>query len=95
MRKRRNGTIAQWKGKDGRSKSIRCWWDKRGSFGKWWLFPTVHIDHVFDPLTVSFHFLKFNIEYHSVMSYTVDEFKEMLNKRGVDISKAKPGYFEL
>ena len=94
MRKERNNKM-QWKGKNGRTKSISWWWDKKGSLGKWWLLPTIHYDHVFDPLRITFHFLKLNIEYHSVMSYTVDEFKEMLHKRGMDINKAEPGYFEL
>ena len=83
------------KGKNGRTKSITCWWDKRGSLGKWWLIPTIRYERVFDPLSVEFHFLKFNIRYHSVMRYTGEEFKEMLKKKGVDTSKVTPGYFEL
>ena len=94
MREKRNNRI-EWKGKSGRTNSIAWWWDKRGSFGKWWLIPTIRYERVFDPLSIEFHFLKFNIRYHSVMRYTVEEFKEMLKKKGVDVSKATPGYFEL
>ena len=94
MRKERKNYWS-WKAKNGRTKSIHIWWDKKGSLGKWWLIPTVHYDHVFDPLTISFHFLKLNIEYHSVMRYTVEEFKDLMKERGVDLSKAEPGYFEL
>ena len=94
MREKRNNRI-EWKGKSGRTNSIAWWWDKRGSFGKWWLIPTIRYERVFDPLSIEFHFLKFNIRYHSVMRYTGEEFKEMLKERGVDASKATPGYFEL
>ena len=93
MRKKNNSI--EWKAKNGRTKSISWWWDKHGSLGKWWLVPTIRYEHVFDPLSVEFHFLKFNIRYHSVMRYTGEEFKTMLKERGVDMSKATPGYFEL
>ena len=80
-----------WKGKDGRTRSIRWRWDRN----TWYILPTVHYEHVFDPLTITFHFLKFVVEYHSVMRYTVEEFKDMLKNRGTDITKAEPGYFDL
>lgn len=94
MRKERKNSI-QWKANNGRTKSITWWWDKRWSLGKWWLIPTIRYERVFDPLSIEFHFLKFNIRYHSVMRYTGEEFKEMLKKKGIDASKATPGYFEL
>lgn len=94
MRKERKNYWS-WKAKNGRTKSIYICWDKKGSLGKWWLIPTIHYEHVFDPLSITFHFLKFNIEYHSVMRYTVEEFKDLMKERGVDLSKAEPGYFEL
>ena len=50
---------------------------------------------MFDPLTIEFHFLKFNIRYHSVMRYTAEEFKAVLKEKGFDASKVQPGYFEL
>ena len=94
MEKKRNNSV-EWKGKNGRTKSITWWWDRRGSLGKWWLIPTIRYEHVFDPLSIEFHFLKFNIRYHSVMRYTGEEFKTMLKEKGMDVSSAQPGYFEL
>ena len=94
MRKERKNKM-QWKGKNGRTKSISWWWEKKGSLGKWWLIPTIRYEHVFDPLSIEFHFLKFSIRYSSVMRYTAEEFKEMLKERGMDVKNATPGYFEL
>lgn len=84
-----------WKGRNGRTKTINCFWSKKGTIGKWWLIPTVHYDHVFDPLTITFHFLKFEIVYHSVMQYTIEEFKKEMGKKYVDVNNVEPGYFEL
>ena len=94
MRAKKKNRI-EWKGKSGRTKSIAWWWDRRGSLGKWWLIPTIRYEHAFDPMTIEFHFLKFNIRYYSVMRYTVEEFKTILKEKGFDTTKAQPGYFEL
>ena len=91
MRKHRKGVIAQWKGKSGRTNRLRCLWCPSE---KWWIIPTIHIGRVFDPLTITIHFLKLNLEYHSVMSYTIDEFKQVLKDHNMNINKTETGYFE-
>ena len=75
-----------------RTKKLRAYWSKNGF---WHVFPTINYEHMFDPLTIRFHFLKFVIEYHSAMSYSIEEFVGMMKERGVDFSKMQAGYFEI
>lgn len=93
MGKKRKGTIARWKSKGGKTNTIRAWWC---TDGKWWVVPTIHYEHVFDPLTITFHFLKFNVAFHRVMRMDISEFKKMLERNGgFDPRNVKPGYFEV
>ena len=47
--------------------------------GDWYLLPSVHYEHWGDPILISLNFLCFTLSYHSVVRYTVKEFKEMID----------------
>lgn len=70
-----------------RTRTLKIGWLRSG---EWYLLPTIHYDHVFDPLSITFSFLRFYIKYHSVLRYSLDEFKEMLKEKGFNTEKCEP-----
>lgn len=74
-----------------RTRTFKAYWLRKG---EWFILPSLHYEHTFNPLHITFRFLKFEVSYSSVLRYTISEFKEMMTERGYDTSKVTPGYFE-
>lgn len=77
-------------GKVKRTRSLRLYFNPKG---EWYILPSLHYERWGDPLHITFNFLCFTLAYHSVIRYTVEEFKQLLND--MKIKKIECGYFEL
>ena len=73
-----------------RTRTIRVYFNPKG---EWYILPSLHYERWGDPLHITFNFLCFTLAYHSVIRYTVEEFKQLL--KDMKIKKFEPGFFEL